>query len=281
MKLRTCRLVSLAEFQDLHSLLPPLFLAFFSSLMTLFSGNHLTIPQLSPFNGINGKMSAANGNVLPGHIETNYENSPDLNQITRRQLEEDINAYRYDLDFCTMQLQIPDLTAPETRTVQLRVLDLGHQIRHCQHRIELIDAQALKASSKSNGRAMWQFDGAPMRPAAGVKRPRVSHVKPSGSDNEESIDLDSTEGSSVQRLGFWKCHLCTASKYLAAGTNRVPSAPCKWPLRDVSKMLNHYLDMHTEHDAEERCMELGAALAQNRKLIPVLCLISYLLGVFI
>lgn len=30
-------------------------------------------------------------------------------------------------------------------------------------------------------------------------------------------------------------------------------------------MLNHYLDLHTEHTPEERCKELGAALAQNRK----------------
>jgi len=30
-------------------------------------------------------------------------------------------------------------------------------------------------------------------------------------------------------------------------------------------MMTHYLDLHTEHGAEERCRELGDALARNRE----------------
>ncbi|KAJ2979571.1 hypothetical protein NUW58_g7165 [Xylaria curta] len=69
---------------------------------------------------------------------------------------------------------------------------------------------------------------------------------------------------SLQRLGYWDCRLCRSRKYLEAGSNRVPSAPCKWPLKDISKMINHYLDLHTEHTPKERCSELGDALARNR-----------------
>ncbi|KAI0432459.1 hypothetical protein F5Y09DRAFT_301858 [Xylaria sp. FL1042] len=30
-------------------------------------------------------------------------------------------------------------------------------------------------------------------------------------------------------------------------------------------MINHFLDLHTEHTPKERCNELGDALARNRK----------------
>jgi hypothetical protein len=214
----------------------------------------------------------ANGNgAMPNQPDANYEISVDLNEITRRQLNEDIKAYRYDLDFCTAQLQVPDLTAQETRTIQLRILDLGHQIRHCQHRVETIEAQARQAAMGANNRSMFYFDGVPKRRSTGTPAPLSKRSKISslpGVDDSEgtAFEVDYQDGSSVQRLGYWMCRLCTAPKYLSAGPNRVPSAPCKWPLRDVSKMLNHYLDMHTEHDPEERCMELGAALTANRKL---------------
>ncbi|KAK7951080.1 uncharacterized protein PG986_006808 [Apiospora aurea] len=246
-------------------------------------------------------MMNSNG-TLPDQHGMNYESSVDLNQITRRQLEEDILAYRYDLDSCRHHLAAPDLTPQEARTVQLRVLDMGHQIRHCQHRLEMIDAQARQSalsastSSVSKRQQMFNFDPAPKRQSAemqqsgsnSVKRPRLSS-KPShkqlppvvGSGhnglahsddtNEDTIEVDMTTNffngggeRAVQRLGFWKCRLCTSNKYLSAGSSRVPSAPCKWPLKDISKMLNHFLDMHTEHTAEERCMELGDALDQNR-----------------
>lgn len=197
----------------------------------------------------------------------NFEQAEDMNAITRRQLGEDIRAYRYDLSFTTETLKDPnhDLAPQEIRLYQFRILDLGHQIRHCQHRLEQIDAQ-IGHTERPN----FYFDAAPKRratglpsstPAPAAKRPRISNV---GTEADETIDVDLADGTSVQRLGYWMCHLCTANKYLSAGQSRVPSAPCKWPLRDVSKMLTHFLDMHTEHDPEERCQELGNALAANR-----------------
>ena len=243
---------------------------------------------------MNGNGSIAN----PDQHSVNYESSIDLNQITRRQLEEDILAYRYDLESCRHHLAAPDLTPQEARTVQLRVLDMGHQIRHCQHRLEMIDAQArqsaLSASTSASKRQMFSFDPAPKRQpsemqgggGSSTKRPRLSSkpshkqlppvvghngIANSDDNNEDTIEVEMTPSftsggeRAVQRLGFWKCRLCTSNKYLSAGSSRVPSAPCKWPLKDISKMLNHFLDMHTEHTAEERCTELGDALDQNRK----------------
>ncbi|KAI0002707.1 hypothetical protein F4779DRAFT_603111 [Xylariaceae sp. FL0662B] len=199
---------------------------------------------------------SANGSADPRML--NYETS-DLNEITRRQMNEDISAYRYDLDFCRTQLaSAENLTPQETRTLQIRILDCGHNIRHCQHRIEQLNAQARNSTPLATN-----YKASTPR-SAGVKRPRVSKVE---SEEEEAIEvmpMDGAATTSVQRLGFWKCRLCTSQRYLDAGPNRVPSAPCKWPLKDVSKMFNHFLDMHTEHPPNVRCQELGEALAQNR-----------------
>ncbi|KAI1770112.1 hypothetical protein F4818DRAFT_433996 [Hypoxylon cercidicola] len=223
----------------------------------------------------NGTMSPAFANNGSMDSRTlSYENS-DLNDITRRQMMEDINAYRYDLDFCRTQLNAPELLTPqESRTLQIRVLDCSHNIRHCQHRIELIDAQARNAARNAAQAAALSYKpmqqhrastGTPVS-MGNFKRQRV--VKATDSDEDEAadsiMDLDDSGTSSVQRLGFWKCRLCTSQKYLDAGANRVPSMPCKWPLKDVSKMLNHFLEMHVEHTPEERCGELGDALARNR-----------------
>ncbi|KAI1653479.1 hypothetical protein F4813DRAFT_374419 [Daldinia decipiens] len=219
----------------------------------------------------NGAMSAANGSLDPRSL--NYESS-NLNEITRRQMNEDISAYRYDLDFCRNQLASADLTPQEVRTLQIRVLDCGHNIRSCQHKIQQLDAQARNsataAASATPTYKSHQYRNAAATPAstAGVKRQRTT--KPLDSDDDENIeaqpamDLNGSGTTNFQRLGFWKCRLCTSSKFLEAGSNRVPSAPCKWPLKDVSKMINHFLDMHTEHTPAERCEELGTALAFNR-----------------
>jgi hypothetical protein len=233
-----------------------------------------------------------------------YEFS-DLDEITVRQLNEDILAYRYDLDYCRAQLEEADLTPQETRTLQLRTLDLGHQIRHCTHRIETIKAQSRKRTTfrspysttaampySANGingsgkqpRAVSGGQGGQdtaMLPArrltavptfAGGKRPtpdedhgsvkRVKTASPGldliGGPMEDGVN------TALQRLGFWKCRLCSAPKYLLAGAGRSPAAPCKWPLKDISKMITHFTEMHNEHTPAERCVELGSALAQNR-----------------
>ncbi|KAK8055210.1 hypothetical protein PG993_000437 [Apiospora rasikravindrae] len=244
---------------------------------------HQLIPEVPTIANAGNNMMNSNG-TLPDQHSVNYESSVDLNQITRRQLEEDILAYRYDLDSCRHHLAAPDLTPQEARTVQLRVLDMGHQIRHCQHRLEMIDAQvrqsALSAStsSASKRQQMFSFDPAPKRQSAemqqsgggsnSVKRPRLSS-KPShkqlppvvGSSHNGLAHSDDTNEDSIEvdiAPAFFNgagSARCSAS---ASG-----SAAC-WPLKDISKMLNHFLDMHTEHTAEERCMELGDALDQNR-----------------
>ncbi len=222
-----------------------------------------------------------------------YEFS-DLDEITVRQLNEDILAYRYDLDYCKAQLEEVELTPQETRTLQLRTLDLGHQIRHCTHRIETIKAQTRKHSVRYQhyGTGASNHSSHASKPNGNVKRNHavdmvaVMHTPATQGDKRPapedgsygtakrpklaSPDFDGLGGGSedgvttLQRLGFWKCRLCSAPKYLLAGAGRSPAAPCKWPLKDISKMITHFTEMHSEHTANERCVELGAALTQNR-----------------
>ena len=248
----------------------------------------------------NGHMRSPSGPRPPARDHYHEYEFSDLDEITVRQLNEDILAYRYDLDYCKAQLEEVELTPQETRTLQLRTLDLGHQIRHCTHRIETIKAQTRKhafrpqhystmasnanQTSKPNGSGRrnhgidvlavghthaTQTPGADKRPApddgghGSAKRPKLA-----------SPDFDGLAGGSedgvttLQRLGFWKCRLCSAPKYLLAGAGRSPAAPCKWPLKDISKMITHFTEMHSEHTANERCVELGAALTQNRMRDP-------------
>lgn len=218
-------------------------------------------------------MPSANGTMAPRFPD--YENI-DLNEITLRQMTEDIGAYKYDLDYCIGQLNSGALSPQESRAMQVRVFDCSHNIRHCQHRIDLLEAQAAKTAriaaqnSAPNYKTQHRAsNNTPEFTGQGIKRQRASN----GADHDEdenveaapAMDMEGGGTTSVQRLGFWKCRLCTSRKFLDAGASRVPSAPCKWPLKDVSKMLNHFLDMHTEHTPRERCTELGAALAFNRK----------------
>jgi hypothetical protein len=112
--------------------------------------------------------------------------------------------------------------------------------------------------------------------AVGGKRPALDEEQGSAKRAKmASPDFDMTGGgldegvnTALQRLGFWKCRLCSAPKYLLAGAGRSPAAPCKWPLKDISKMITHFTEMHSEHSPPERCTELGAALAQNREYPP-------------
>ncbi|KAI1822469.1 hypothetical protein F4861DRAFT_514444 [Xylaria intraflava] len=244
--------------------------------------------------GDSGSTSSMGGNVAA----LNYEDS-DLNSITRSQMNQDLLAYRYDLEFCQLQLTTqPDLSPQEIRTLQIRILDCGHNIRHCRHRIHLLDAQArLGIAPYSTGSFRASSSGVGGYRSGGTasstgknKRQRLSRNEVGeydGMGNEDGVpdagqdvdangnpitgttDADTTASPgapthSLQRLGYWDCRLCRSRKYLEAGPNRVPSAPCKWPLKDISKMINHFLDLHTEHTPAERCSELGDALARNR-----------------
>lgn len=270
----------------------------------------------------------------------------DLDVITYRQLSEDIDAYSVDLDFCTSQLAQDDLSPQEGRTLQLRRLDLSHQIRHCQHRKETLEAQrAIKGGrpltravpnaprvstagtlTTTNGRrpvpskrplssAGFDHNGIGTNGSAlgPNKRPRAAsevslqdtismhsvgspaatngngNVNGNGAPNDDSrsdIEMvhytgggdnsivgndsylakteDDDASLTVRRLGFWKCRLCVSEKYLYAGPDRLPNNPSKWPLKDMGKLMSHYFDLHTEHEPEERCVELGDALDDNR-----------------
>lgn len=239
-----------------------------------------------------GEMAAS----MTRQTAHDYEYS-DLDEITMRQLGEDILAYNYDLDYCKAQLEEPDLTPQETRTLQLRILDLGHQIRHCKHRIETIKAQTQKSAfpRRYGGTALPTFNttngingcgkqAGTANGEAGAEPPSKrsvagKRVVPDHGEDEDGVkrfktasspDLDMATGvddgvnTALQRLGFWKCRLCSAPKYLLAGSGRSPAAPCKWPLKDISKMITHFTEMHAEHTPAERCVELGAALSYNR-----------------
>lgn len=248
-------------------------------------------------------MDAPMAPIAPQQANNHYHDYEfsDIDEITVRQLNEDIMAYNYDLEYCRAQLEeAADLNPQETRTLQLRVLDLGHQIRHCKHRIETIVAQTRKhpafrmphahgamaplTANPTNGKQARNVSGGPgMRAgtSSGVAVAMTGKRRVEDDDDEgggakrakmaSSPDVDMLAGAfddgvntMLQRLGFWKCRLCYAPKYLLAGAGRSPAAPCKWPLKDISKMITHFTEMHSEHTPAERCRELGAALAQNR-----------------
>lgn len=239
-------------------------------------------------------------NAQPDPRALNYEN-PNLDEITLRQLDEDVVAYSHDLSFCQEQLVQEDLTPQETRTFQIRILDLNHQIRHCKHRCEILRAQMRHKRGSFWGNPNGVTLGvSTMGHAAPDSTPNSSHkrsssvapasrgaksnsrkrVKTSSSpppqDSESNVyrhrgdhDLYAEGGppgpiTNLQRLGHWHCRLCRADKYLLVEGSRVPAAPCKWPLKDVAKMIAHFTEMHTEHRPDERCVELGEALRQNR-----------------
>lgn len=84
-----------------------------------------------------------------GNSAITIENTPhDIDHLIISQLQEDLDAYRYDVDFCKTQLDpdnVATITPAESRTFQLRLLDLGHQMRSIHHRIQVMQAT-------SNGR---------------------------------------------------------------------------------------------------------------------------------
>ncbi|KAI0205946.1 hypothetical protein F4808DRAFT_185692 [Astrocystis sublimbata] len=283
-----------------------------SKLIPDVFGAMSTPPHSTNGNAVSAAGSDSTFAVLGGGASAlNYEDSSDLNAIIRSQMFQDLIAYRYDLEFCQTQLTTQDDLSPqELRTLQIRILDCAHNIRHCKHRIQTLDAQAragiapystgaIGGSGSGSGLRAYQPGGTPVLTGKNKKR-RISKVEhddvgstvndaniamqPTADDlanaeaggADDSIVAASTDSPigkgaspgtstpSFQRLGYWDCRLCRSRKYIEAGPDRVPSAPCKWPLKDISKMINHFLDLHTEHAPHERCNELGDALARNR-----------------
>ncbi|KAK0611459.1 hypothetical protein B0T14DRAFT_540554 [Immersiella caudata] len=256
-------------------------------------------------------LPVAPSSVLLPPARTGYEKA-NLDEITARQLNEDTKAYHFDLNFCRAQLDQDDLTPQESRTFQLRILDLTHQIRHCQHRIEslrvtmrgkpLRGAYGVTTSSAANPLASTSHaigKPASKRTNTGIstpggptnnkrpfepdtndteepktngatpiitKRPKIQlAVSPADHDHDTSVVPEGEgDNTTLQRLGYWRCRLCEAPKYLLAPAGRSPAMPCKWPLKDISKMITHFTEMHAEHSPTERCKELSQALAKNR-----------------
>lgn len=225
-----------------------------------------------------------------------------------RHMQDDLNAYGYDRDYCTQLLQEQDVTPQEARTLRLRMFDLNHQIRLAQHKIEVLNMlagleqpdpspetvigslNAITLPPPSNGGRLLGVgapessglsllhqatqSATPPNPTPVKRSMSSSHTSnghaakrpkkevPGSPPNEEVV------GTTVQRLGYWKCRLCTSAKYATAPQPKQPSAACKWPLRDVAKMITHFTDMHGEHTPSERCHELGSALNSNREFAP-------------
>ena len=100
--------------------------------------------------GRNGNVAAANGSAngtpaasrLPGRGSFDFEAAPvDLNELMLRQLKEDRDALHYDVEWTRHQIGLSNITPAESRTYQLRLLDLGHQLRQTNHRIHMREAE--------------------------------------------------------------------------------------------------------------------------------------------
>lgn len=276
---------------------------------------------------------------IPGRNTAGYEHS-NLEEITIRQLREDIHAYTHDRQWCEDMLRLEDISPAEARTYQLRILDISHQIRYCTHRIETIELQArrtMASSSRAPQYSSYNQNQRAIAPAprtngyvapgnenrAGAAFPNAATnvmttngnatrgTTPSGqASGENTLKRTATEMSpgrsdvsaetsykrqklpmtntipvdpiefdqdatleevmaqgpilAVQRLGFWKCHLCHTPKYLLAPVGKSPAAPTKWALKDISKMITHFCVMHSEQTVADRLSELGQAFELNR-----------------
>lgn len=202
-------------------------------------------------NGYDAGANSASPATLRGGIGTLSYEDTDLNSITRSQMNEDLVAYRYDLEFCQTQLNAqPNLTPQEIRTLQIRILDCCHNIRHCKHRIQTLEAQARLGQThyatggggkyqkkrrleKSEGGEYDGFrnghGGSPMTGFGGEVDLGADGIEDSSlmAGSAAGVEVMASPGptSTLQRLGYWDCRLCRTQKYLNAGMNRVPSAP--------------------------------------------------------
>ncbi len=243
--------------------------------------------KLRPANPPRAFPGGADGSTAPAELhKLRCDENTDMEMLTFKHLKEDIVAYEHDLELCAKHLAEQDLTRPEERTLEIRILDLGHQLRYAQHRIEALRLPHHQPAREMGTRRGSAFSsGSDYKPQAAAKRSAaddgpVMAKRPRAEVAAEAVDErgeDSSQNwdaSTIKRLGFWQCRLCTSEKYKLAGEGRLPSAPCKWPLRDIAKMMTHFFDMHREHEPQERCMELGNALDINREshdsaLLPV------------
>lgn len=80
--------------------------------------------------------------------------------LVEYQLRADLEAYGHDRSFCSSLLAAHDdqthvLSPSEQRNIQLRILDIGHQMRQITHRLQLMHASRLSwaRNSAANGNA--------------------------------------------------------------------------------------------------------------------------------
>lgn len=93
-------------------------------------------------NGAANNSSSTPGTHLPRRGSFDFEAAPvDLNELMLRQLKEDRDGLRYDVEWTRHQVGLANITPAESRTYQLRLLDLGHQLRQINHRIHMREAE--------------------------------------------------------------------------------------------------------------------------------------------
>ncbi|KAH8743771.1 hypothetical protein F5883DRAFT_722524 [Diaporthe sp. PMI_573] len=99
--------------------------------------------------GRNGIPTAADGFAhgspacnLPRRGSFDFEAAPvDLVELELRQLKEDRDGLHYDVEWTGHQVGLANITPAESRTYQLRLLDLRHQLRQTNHRIHMREAE--------------------------------------------------------------------------------------------------------------------------------------------
>lgn len=116
-----------------------------------------SLPGVDAQGDVEMNMSGHNGGGPPnantampyntGHSSITIENTPlSIDGLIIQQLVEDLEAYRFDYQFCRSQLEgdnVNNMSPAEHRSFQLRVLDLGHQMRMINHRVQLMQASMM------------------------------------------------------------------------------------------------------------------------------------------
>ncbi|KAJ0117492.1 hypothetical protein J7T55_003909 [Diaporthe amygdali] len=163
--------------------------------------------------GRNGHAAVINGTTngtpagsrLPRKGSFDFENTPvDLNELMLRQLKEDRDGLRYDVEWTRHQVGMVNITPAESRSYQLRLLDLGHQLRQVNHRIHMREAEMHNAYRFGPAPAPYGHQMYTPNPAQQVSfmnaeppQERRGPGRPLGSKNRarESLAPASTPGS--------------------------------------------------------------------------------------
>ena len=96
----------------------------------------------SPTAADNGFAYSSPASLLPRRGSFDFEAAPvDLVELELCQLKEDREGLHYDVEWTGHQVGLANITPAESRTYQLRLLDLGHQLRQTTHRIHMREAE--------------------------------------------------------------------------------------------------------------------------------------------